>query len=121
MKVGLTIGVRRLPQDARPMQELYRDCLETAVLAEELGWDQLWMPEHHLSDLWAPSPLALLTAIAARTSRIRLGTYVVLLGLHNPLRMAEDIATVDLVSNGRFDFAVGGANPATTSVTPVCM
>ena len=37
MKVGLTIGVRRLPQDARPMQELYRDCLETAVLAEELG------------------------------------------------------------------------------------
>jgi len=108
MKVGLTIGVRRLPQDARPMQELYRDCLETAVLAEELGWDQLWMPEHHASDLWAPSPLALLTAIAARTSQIRLGTYVVLLGLHNPLRMAEDIATVDLVSNGRFDFAVGG-------------
>ena len=108
MKVGLTIGVRRLPQDARPMPELYRDCLETAVLAEELGWDQLWMPEHHASDLWAPSPLALLTAIAARTSQIRLGTYVVLLGLHHPLRMAEDIATVDLVSNGRFDFAVGG-------------
>ena len=54
MKVGLTIGVRRLPQDARPMHELYRDCLETAVLAEELGWDQLWMPEHHASDLWAP-------------------------------------------------------------------
>ena len=66
------------------------------------------MPEHHASDLWAPSPLALLTAIAARTSQIALGTYVVLLGLHDPLRMAEDIATVDLVSNGRFDFAVGG-------------
>jgi alkanesulfonate monooxygenase SsuD/methylene tetrahydromethanopterin reductase-like flavin-dependent oxidoreductase (luciferase family) len=108
MKVGLTIGVRRLPQDKRPMQELYRDCLETAVLAEELGWDQLWMPEHHVSDLWASSPLALLTGIAARTSRIRLGTYVVLLGLHHPIRVAEDIATVDLVSNGRFDFAVGG-------------
>ena len=70
MKVGLTIGVRRLPQDERPMQELYRDCMETAVLAEELGWDQLWMPEHHVSELWAPSPLALLTGIAARTSRI---------------------------------------------------
>jgi hypothetical protein len=50
----------------------------------------------------------LLTAIAARTSQIRLGTYVVLLGLHNPLRMAEDIATVDLVSNGQFDCAIGG-------------
>ena len=108
MKVGLTIGVRRLPQDKRPMPDLYRDCIETAVLAEELGWDQLWMPEHHLSDLWAPSPLALLTGIAARTSQIRLGTYVVLLGFHHPIRMAEDIATVDLVSNGRFDFAVGG-------------
>jgi alkanesulfonate monooxygenase SsuD/methylene tetrahydromethanopterin reductase-like flavin-dependent oxidoreductase (luciferase family) len=102
------MGIRNLPSDPRPLAELYRDHLEESVLAERLGFDAVWASEHHFSeDAWNPSPLTFLTAVAARTERVRVGPYVLLLPLHNPLRVAEDVAVLDNLSQGRVDLPVG--------------
>ncbi|MBV8089021.1 MAG: LLM class flavin-dependent oxidoreductase, partial [Alphaproteobacteria bacterium] len=108
MKLIVTMGIRRLPSRPQPLQDLYRDHLEEAVLAEELGFDNVWASEHHFSpDAWNPAPITFLAALAARTARVRVGTYVLLLPLHNPVRVAEDIAVLDNISNGRVDLPVG--------------
>src|SRR5215831_16722645 len=102
MRLVVTMGIRQLPSKPRPLQELYRDHLEEAVLAEELGFENVWASEHHFSpDAWNPSPITFLAAVAARTERVRVGTYVLLLPFHNPLRVAEDIAVLDNISGGR--------------------
>jgi alkanesulfonate monooxygenase SsuD/methylene tetrahydromethanopterin reductase-like flavin-dependent oxidoreductase (luciferase family) len=113
MQLIVTMGIRQLPSQPRPLQELYRDHLEESVLAEELGFDNVWASEHHFSeDAWNPSPLTFLTAVAARTERVRIGTYVLLLPLHNPVRIAEDIAVLDNISGGRVDLPVGVGSAA---------
>src|SRR5438477_5789679 len=114
MKIVFTSGIRTLPGSPYPLRDLYRDHLEEAVLAEELGFDCVWVSEHHFSpDCWNPSPFTFLAAVAARTTRVRLGTYVLLLPLHNPLRVAEDVAVLDNISGGRVDLGVGvGSSPA---------
>jgi alkanesulfonate monooxygenase SsuD/methylene tetrahydromethanopterin reductase-like flavin-dependent oxidoreductase (luciferase family) len=105
---GLLMDFRNPARWARPLREIYRDYLDEAVLAEELGYDHVWTTEHHFSeDAWSSSVLPILAAIAARTSRIRLGTCIAVLPLNNPIRIAEDVATVDLISGGRLDFGVG--------------
>src|SRR5437762_36142 len=87
MQIVFTSGIRNLPSNPLPLPQLYRDHLEEAVLAEELGFDNVWASEHHFSpDQWNPSPFTFLAAVAARTSRIRLGTYVLLLPLRNPVQ-----------------------------------
>ena len=92
MKIVFTSGIRTLPGKPQALADLYRDHLEEAVLAEELGFDCVWASEHHFSpDAWNPSPFTFLSAVAARTERVRLGTYVLLLRLHNPLRVAAEI------------------------------
>ena len=113
MEFGAIMMFRNPPPWHRPVQDVYRDLLDLCVLAEELGIDHLWTSEHHfLDDGWSPSQLPILAAIAARTKRIRIGTFVLLLPFHNPIRVAEDAATVDIISNGRFDLAVGpGSDP----------
>lgn len=108
MEVYLAAAIRNLPGRPRPLVDLYREFVELGVLCEELGLDAVLLSEHHMAvDNWNPSPFLPLAALAARTSKIRLGTFVCLLPLHHPLRIAEDIATLDLLSNGRFDFIVG--------------
>src|SRR5579864_2391490 len=113
MKIVFTAGIRTLPGSPRKLADLYRDHLEEAVLAEELGFDCVWASEHHFSpDAWSPSPFPFLAAVAARTERVRVGTYVLLLPLHNPLRIAEDVAVLDNISGGRVDLGVGvGSSP----------
>jgi alkanesulfonate monooxygenase SsuD/methylene tetrahydromethanopterin reductase-like flavin-dependent oxidoreductase (luciferase family) len=102
MKPIVTMGIRNLPSRPRPLPQLYSEYLEEAVLAERLGFDAVWASEHHFSeDAWNPSPLTFLAAVAARTERVRIGTYVLLLPLHNPVRVAEDIAVLDNLSSGR--------------------
>jgi len=108
MRLVVTMGIRRLPSRPRPLQDLYREYLEESVLAEELGFDNVWASEHHFSeDAWNPSPITFLAAVAARTERVRIGTYVLLLPFHNPVRVAEDIAVLDNISCGRVDLPVG--------------
>ena len=88
-------------------QERYQQVIDLAVIAEELGFDTYWVGEHHFSHYISPHPAILLAAIAARTRRIRIGTSVVLAAHHDPLRLAEDYAMVDVISGGRLDLVVG--------------
>ena len=89
MKLVVTMGIRQLPSRPRPLQELYLEYLEESALAEQLGFDNVWASEHHFAeDSWNPSPITFLAAVAARTERVRIGTYVLLLPFHNPVRVA---------------------------------
>mgnify|MGYP003308945136 CR=1 FL=1 len=89
-------------------QDINRNQLHLIVESEAMGYDNAWLTEHHfVDDGYSPSLLPIAGAVAARTSRIRIGTFLILLPLHNPVRIAEDTATVDLMSNGRFDLGVG--------------
>ena len=99
-----------------PLQR-YQDSLDQIQLGDELGFDNAWLAEHHFSPRTCitPSPLMLAAAAAQRTKRIHLGVAVNLLPYHNPIRMAEDVATLDILSNGRAEFGVGrGAHPSHT-------
>jgi alkanesulfonate monooxygenase SsuD/methylene tetrahydromethanopterin reductase-like flavin-dependent oxidoreductase (luciferase family) len=112
MKFGLHF-LLSCTRDQTPRQ-LYRDAIEQCVLGESLGFESAWPVEHHfnqqVSSLSAPS--LLLAAIAERTERMRLGTAIVQLPLTHPLRVAEELATLDVLSNGRVEFGVGrGSNP----------
>src|SRR5579863_9382350 len=97
-----------------PVQR-YRDTLEQSVHAEALGFESVWPVEQHFnSDLSiTPAPLLLLAALAERTRTLRLGIAIVLLPLSHPLRIAEEVATLDVISNGRVEFGIGrGAIPS---------
>jgi natural product biosynthesis luciferase-like monooxygenase protein len=89
--------------------EFLRRTLEQLVSAEALGYDSVWVNEHHFHRYGGmmPSLPVMLTAIAQRTTRVRLGTSVVVLPLHHPLQVAEQMAMLDLLSDGRVEFGVG--------------
>lgn len=91
--------------------------IELAVLAEELGFDSFWVAQHHFGTQQAhcPSPLVLLSAIAQHTSRIRLGTAVVVGSTEHPLRLAEDAAMVDALSGGRLELGLGAGSDEATA------
>ncbi|WP_026592903.1 LLM class flavin-dependent oxidoreductase [Bacillus sp. UNC437CL72CviS29] len=104
----LTIFDHYPNQSTRTPRQFYNEVLEQAVRAEEMNFDGVWFTEHHFSNFGInPSPAVLLAALSQRTNRIRLGVGVSVLPLHNPLRIAEDYAVVDLLSNGRLDFGLG--------------
>ena len=87
--------------------DLYRNSLDHVRLAESVNFDSVWLSEHHfLEDGYCSSPLGMAAAMAAVTQRVRIGTGALILTLHNPVRVAEDAATVDLISGGRFDLGV---------------
>jgi natural product biosynthesis luciferase-like monooxygenase protein len=107
MKFGLHFQVPCYgPQSA---VQRYRDTLDQAVHAEALGFESVWPVEQHfIPDLSImPAPMLLLAAMAERTQRLRLGIAIVLLPLSHPLRVAEEIATLDVLSNGRVEFGIG--------------
>jgi alkanesulfonate monooxygenase SsuD/methylene tetrahydromethanopterin reductase-like flavin-dependent oxidoreductase (luciferase family) len=89
--------------------ELYGKWLDQVQLAEELGFHCAWFTEHHFGLLGGmlPSPQLLTAALAHRTKRIRFGSSVSLLPLHNPLRLAEDVAVLDVLTGGRVEVGAG--------------
>jgi alkanesulfonate monooxygenase SsuD/methylene tetrahydromethanopterin reductase-like flavin-dependent oxidoreductase (luciferase family) len=92
----------------RDYKRAYDEMIEQTVYAEELGFESAWWTEHHRSTYGVvPRPPVLMAAVAERTSKIRLGIGVAILPYDNPVRTAEDYAMVDVLSNGRLDFAAG--------------
>lgn len=88
-----------------------KELCRQAVLAENWGYDSIFLPEHHFGQGTSiPEPLMLLAAVAARTERLRLGTTSFLLPLRNPLHVAEQVAVLDQLSDGRVIFGVGRGN-----------
>lgn len=88
--------------------EIVKEQLDIMRCAEDLGFDSIWPAEHHFSEYgYCASPALTLAAVASVTKRIRLGTGVVVLPFHNPIRVAEEFAMLDLLSDGRVDFGVG--------------
>jgi len=88
--------------------EVYDHALEESRLAEELGFDAVWLAEHHFSPYGiCPSLAVLAAAIARETRRVRIGTSVVVAPFLHPVRIAEEWAMVDILSGGRLDFGIG--------------
>lgn len=86
----------------------YSEILEQADYAEELGFDSVWLAEHHRSEFGTmPRPAVMAAAIAERTARMRIGVGVSILPFDNPVRVAEDWAMVDVLSGGRLNFGAG--------------
>jgi alkanesulfonate monooxygenase SsuD/methylene tetrahydromethanopterin reductase-like flavin-dependent oxidoreductase (luciferase family) len=113
MEIGLMMdGDYRAGQTQR---EAFDDVLTTADQAETLGFDGIWLAERHFSppggtaliSSVGSAPLLLATAIATRTKRLRIGTAVLLLPLGHPVRLAEEVATLDHLSQGRLDLGIG--------------
>ena len=108
MKFGLLMPFWNPARWEHPFPELYQNLLDQIVGVEELGYDNIWLTEHHFDvDGWSPALLPLAAGIATRTTRIRIGTFILILPFQHALRVAEDSITVDILSNGRFDLGVG--------------
>ncbi len=109
VQIGLGLITAQVPpRSGRTFPEEYRLQLDLVREAEVLGYDSVWVSEHHGSgDGYLPSLLPMLAAIAAITEHVRLGTGVILTPLHDPLQLAEDAAVVDNLSNGRLILGLG--------------
>ncbi len=102
MHVGLATGMAHQRGNDYPDVQFVQEEIENLVLAEALGFDSVWITEHHFSDYsMSNDPLQLLTYIAGRTKRIKLGTQVIIVPWHDPVRLAEKIINLDILSRGR--------------------
>src|SRR3984957_12718977 len=112
MKFGyFTLSDNHYADNPRAPNQLVADIIDEALYAEQLGMHSVWIGEHHFSTLGVLScPDLALAYIAARTERIRLAPAVTVPPLHHPIRVAEQWATLDLMSGGRGDFAGGRGN-----------
>jgi alkanesulfonate monooxygenase SsuD/methylene tetrahydromethanopterin reductase-like flavin-dependent oxidoreductase (luciferase family) len=107
MRVGTIVGFQNPPQWRTGWPELYASTLDFVGEAERLGFDLVWLTEHHFADDgYCPALMPVAAAIAARTTRLRIGTKVMLMPFHHPVRLAEDIAVVDVISGGRLEIGL---------------
>jgi probable F420-dependent oxidoreductase len=109
VRIGLGLFTGQIPKGSgRTFAQEYHDIVELTRLAETLGFDSVWVSEHHgSSDGYLPSCLPLLATLAEASDRLLLGTGVVLTPFHHPLRLAEDAAVVDQISEGRLILGLG--------------
>lgn len=107
MKFGLHYQLPHSPNESAVTR--YRNSLDQAAYGETLGFESVWPVEQHFNAEFSmlPSPLLWLAALAERTRAIRLGIGIILLPLSHPVRVAEEIATLDTLSNGRVEFGIG--------------
>jgi alkanesulfonate monooxygenase SsuD/methylene tetrahydromethanopterin reductase-like flavin-dependent oxidoreductase (luciferase family) len=92
-------------------EDIIRDELTQVEWSEELGFDEVWFTEHHFIDYGlSVDPATLASAAASRTQRVRIGLAAAILPFHHPLRLAEQMALVDIISEGRLDVGVGRGN-----------
>lgn len=109
MHVGLASGFAHQRDHDYDDAKFLREELENLILADELGFDSVWITEHHFSDYSISNdPLQLLTYIAARTKHVKLGTQCIIVPWHNPARLAEKIINLDIMSGGRTILGFGG-------------
>jgi len=113
MTQGFSFGVDTFgdvtlgPDGAEPQAKVLREVVEQAVLADQVGLDAFGVGEHHRADFAISAPEVVLAAIAARTSRILLGSAVTVLSTDDPVRVFQRFATVDAISNGRAEVILG--------------
>lgn len=107
MKLGIYSSIASPPRGDN-LDRCVDEVIAEAQLAEDAGFDSCFFGEHHQDkDGFLPSPLIMATAVASRTQKLRVGTSVILLPLHHPVRVAEDAVTLDIVSKGRLTLGVG--------------
>jgi len=115
MRFGAQYLPTYVPALDGPVSEFYHRMLEQIELLDHLGFDDVWMTEHHFHEYGGtvPDPAVFLTAAASRTTRIRLGIGVVVLPLRNPVQVAETYAMLDILCHGRLEFGVArGSTPS---------
>jgi alkanesulfonate monooxygenase SsuD/methylene tetrahydromethanopterin reductase-like flavin-dependent oxidoreductase (luciferase family) len=113
MKLGLLYEMQR-PYEGTNVDEnrLYKEVVEQCVFAEEMGFNSFWLVEHHFLTGFSasPCPEVMLGALSKLTKRIRLGFGVSILPYHHPIRVAERVAMVDQLTDGRVEFGTGRSN-----------
>jgi alkanesulfonate monooxygenase SsuD/methylene tetrahydromethanopterin reductase-like flavin-dependent oxidoreductase (luciferase family) len=108
MKIGYMLDFRNPSTSQLDFDTFYAEMFRQVDFIEQAGFDSIWLTEHHFTDdgyLGALMPV--LAAIASRTRRVTLGSYVLLAPFYHPLRLAEDSATIDVISNGRLRLGIG--------------
>jgi len=109
MHVGLATGFAFQGRESGSDADFIREEIDNLVMADELGFDSVWITEHHFTDYsMSNDPLQLLTYIAGKTRHVKLGTQCIIVPWHNPVRTAEAIVNLDIVSNGRAILGFGG-------------
>lgn len=102
------ITCQRRPDDGRSYEEIYDEAITFSRAAENAGLDSVWVSEHHFSDDgYMPGVMPTLGAIAEATERVEIGTCIALAPFYDPIRIAEDAATLSLLSNGRMTLGLG--------------
>ncbi len=108
VKFGYWADFRNPEDSGRSFVDLYRETFRQIERAEELGFNTIWFTEHHFTDDgYLPALMPMAAAVAARTSRLKVGTYVLLAPFYHPLKLAEESAVVDMISNGRLRLGLG--------------
>ena len=108
LRFGVVHDLRSPPGSDVPLPEMYAQALDQLEMADELGFELAWFTEHHfLDDGHLPNFVPVAGAVAARTSRIRISTDILLAPFVHPVRLAEDLAVLDNISGGRIELGIG--------------